>query len=141
MKISRLIFLCIVVVIAAILFVSKIGNKPGEEKIVLSSQTSLEDSVSVVVTPKNVSQPAFEIVLDTHAGSLDEDLTKNSMLIDDLGNVQNPTGWEGDPAGGHHRKGVLQFSRLSKTKTITLKIQNIGQVKERSFTWSIERSI
>lgn len=143
MKTGRLIFLC-VVIIAAILVV-KVSSKQSNVQSsipsqtagnVLSSQANSEGSVTITVTPKNVSKPTFEIVLDTHTGNLDQDLIKNTILIDDQGNIQKPVGWEGDPFGGHHRKGILLFNSFQKkSKLVTLKIQNVGQVQERSFTW------
>src|SRR3989344_6906780 len=135
MKAKRFIFLCIIV-LAAILLLVKVSNKPPNVQSSIPSQTNSEGSVTITVTPKNLSQPTFEIVLDTHTDNLNKDLTKNTILIDDQGNMQKPVGWEGDPLGGHHRKGILLFNSFQeKSKLVTLKIQNVGQVQERSFTW------
>jgi len=138
MKAKRFIFLCIIV-LAAILLLVKVSNKPPNVQSSIPSQTNSEGSVTITVTPKNLSQPTFEIVLDTHTDNLNKDLTKNTILIDDQGNMQKPVGWEGDPLGGHHRKGILLFNSFQeKSKLVTLKIQNVGQVQERSFTWIVK---
>ena len=138
MKAKRFIFLCIIV-LAAILLLVKVSNKPPNVQSSIPSQTNSEGSVTITVTPKNLYQPTFEIVLDTHTDNLNKDLTKNTILIDDQGNMQKPVGWEGDPLGGHHRKGILLFNSFQeKSKLVTLKIQNVGQVQERSFTWIVK---
>lgn len=137
MKASKLVFLCLLVIIASILVMIKIKNKPrNTQKITLPSQTNSEGSVIVAATLKNTSQPTFEIVLDTHSGSLNEDLTQNAVLTDSQGNIQKPVSWIGDPPGGHHRKGELSFQLFSqKAKLLTLKILNIGGIPERKFIW------
>jgi len=119
--------------------VAGVTNKPREiQKTALPSQTNSEGSVTITVTPKNISQLTFEIVLDTHSGSLDEDLTQNAVLIDSWGNIQKPISWTGDPPGGHHRKGELLFQPFSqKTKSLTLKISNTGEIPERKFIWNV----
>lgn len=147
MKYKNIIYICIAIIIAAFVLYRFVGNTPQsnkaqtlpQEQNTLSKQTNSEGSVTITVTPKNLSQPTFEIVLDTHKGNLNQDLTKNTILIDDQGNRQKPVGWEGDPLGGHHRKGILLFNSFQeKSKLVTLKIQNVGQVQERSFTWAIK---
>lgn len=115
---------------------------PAGRQEILSSQTNSQGSVTVQVTPKELSQSSsswdFEIVLDTHSGNLDQDLTKISFLVDDEGNQFEPSSWEGDPAQGHHRTGVLKFKPFSpKPKLIELKIGKIGDVDEKSFKWEL----
>ncbi len=105
----------------------------------LSAKINSENSVSIEVEPIDFSfnKPIrFDVSISTHQGSLDFDLTKISHLEDDKGNIYQPLNWEGSPAGGHHRSGILSFPRLSeKTKFIKLTIENVYNVPERVFKW------
>ncbi|MDO8522585.1 MAG: hypothetical protein Q7S08_04900 [bacterium] len=106
------------------------------------SQTDSQGIVGVTVTPLELSATAsvwkFNVVLDTHSGSLDEDMLTSAALVDDSGKVYRPTNWDGAPPGGHHREGVLSFMpSISVPQAVQLKILNIG-VPERNFTWTIK---
>jgi hypothetical protein len=106
----------------------------------LESQTNDEGPVSITVVPDNTSGSAatwdFTVALNTHSGSLDADLTLVSVLVAD-GKEYKPVSWDGDPPGGHHRRGILKFSPISpKPGSITLKIRQVGGVEERSFSWN-----
>lgn len=60
------------------------------------------------------------------------------MLVDASGKQYRPLAWEGDPPGGHHRKGVLVFESIDPPpRSVTLKLRRIGSVPERSFTWTL----
>lgn len=130
--------LAIVTIGAAILYFMPITNQN-----VLQTQTNSEGSVTIKVTPKDLSRSLttwdFEIVLDTHSGNLDQDLTKSALLIDDKGNQHTPISWEGDPLSGHHRQGILKFNPITpKPNSIELKINNLGNVDERIFKWELD---
>ena len=87
------------------------------------------------ISPKNLSPDLdiweFEIVLDTHTGSLDQDLAQVITLTDNQNNVNKAISWQGDPPGGHHRVGVLQFKPFKETESVTLKITD-NQEQKRS---------
>ena len=98
--------------------------------------------VTVKVTPVELGEDAqlwkFQVVLDTHSGSLDEDLLKMASLADNENNVYYPISWEGPGPGGHHREGILVFKAMSPAPLyIELKIKNVGGVSERSFRWNM----
>ncbi|MBI2097607.1 MAG: hypothetical protein HYT46_01585 [Candidatus Vogelbacteria bacterium] len=104
----------------------------------LETKTTSEGGVTIAVTPQMLDETKFRfrITLDTHAGELDTDLTQVSTLIDDQGRIYKPTGWEGDPPGGHHREGVLAFGPIaSVSQTLQLTIRQIEGVPERQFVW------
>lgn len=108
----------------------------------LSSQINSEGEVEVEVTPVEISESSdlwqFKIVLTTHSVELDQDLTKVTLLFDDKGNIYQPVSWEGTPPGGHHREGVLSFRSIKpQTRSLRLVIQNVGETKEREFTWNL----
>ncbi len=151
MKYKNIIIACIAIIVAAFIIYRFMINPTQSNKTTIDSQkqntlatqTNSEGAVTVKVTPENISEDKkawqFKIVLDTHTGSMDEDLTKNSVLIDGQGEELKPKIWEGDPPGGHHREGLLNFGLFYKVpKSITLILQNVGGVSERKFTWEIK---
>lgn len=105
-------------------------------------QTSNARGVAIKVTPKNLAAGAaaweFAIVLDTHSGSLSDDLAKSASLLDGAGGRQAPLAWEGAPPGGHHREGVLRFKPLvPPPQAIELQIARDGEPAPRTFRWRL----
>ena len=84
----------------------------------LAQQTSSDRGVTVRATPRDVSPAAkaweFDIVLETHSQDLSDDVKAGAVLVGGGGAKLAPLSWEGDPPGGHHRKGVLRFAPLSR---------------------------
>lgn len=108
----------------------------------LTAQKSDAAGVRVVVKPKSVGPNMavweFEVTTDTHTTPLTVDLVKASILIDEGSRRYTPTAWEGDPPGGHHRKGILKFSSPPLTaKSIKLEITDIGGSAPRVFHWTL----
>lgn len=104
--------------------------------------TDSQGIVAVTVTPIELSAGSsvwkFNVVLDTHSGSLDQDMLLSAVLVDDSDRVYRPTNWDGAPPGGHHREGVLTFMPgVSVPKQIQIKVLNI-EVPERNFTWTVK---
>ncbi len=87
------------------------GKKETFQEVSLSPQSNSEGSVDIEITPVDVSESSrewqFEIVLNTHSVELDQDMTKVAFLRDYRGNIY--PSWEGSPAEGHHREGILAF--------------------------------
>jgi len=109
----------------------------------LAPQTSSERGVTVLAAPRELSSTAkvweFEIVLQTHSQDLTDDLEAISALVADGRATQAPTAWEGDPPGGHHRKGVLRFAPVTpRPETIELRILRPGESSPRSFQWQMK---
>ncbi len=76
--------------------------------------------------------------MDTHSGSLDQDLSRDSLLVEDSGREHMPSAWKGDANGGHHRKGVLQFAPVpGNPKSIELRIKGVGTPEARVFAWKL----
>ena len=131
---SALVISAIALWFASVFFVDAAGAAT------LEVRTSDAASVRVVVTPKLPDSGAtvweFEVVMDTHTKPLDTDLAQAAVLTDDTGRSYAPLAWQGDPPGGHHRKGFLQFPLpAGKPKAVELKIKDIGEVGERVFRW------
>jgi hypothetical protein len=101
-----------------------------------------EGQVRVSVTPQSLSKTAdawrFTVQLNTHVTPITQDMVAVASLSDGKGAGEKPTAWEGDPPGGHHRKGVLVFKPIKPAPaTITLHIRQVGGVADRIFTWKL----
>jgi hypothetical protein len=133
-----------IIVLGPILFAAFLwGFSPSSAAPALALQSSDVLGVRVVVTPKNLEIGAkaweFEIVMDTHTKPLDDNLAQVSVLVDDAGRRYEPVAWTGDPPGGHHRKGVLQFPAPKKMPAaIELQIDRIGGAGVRKFRWELK---
>ena len=106
----------------------------------LSTQTSSQSAVTVKVTPRDLAAGTweFEVVFDTHSQELTDDLEKTAVLVSDARASHSPLKWQGDPPGGHHRKGVLQFKAVSPMPAaIELQIKRSGETAPRSFRWKL----
>jgi hypothetical protein len=124
------------VLLAAFAFWSGASSAQG-----LPPQTSNQSAVTVKVTPRNLQGEIweFDVVFDTHSQELKDDLLKNSVLVAAGGNQIPPVDWQGDPPGGHHRKGVLRFNALNPApSTVVLRISRSGEPKPRSFQWELK---
>lgn len=113
------------------------------QSAILGGRTSDVEGVRVVVQPRT-NAPVngkweFNVSMDTHTKPLTADLARVSILIDDdTGRRFNAAGWQGDAAGGHHRKGVLQFPfEGPKPKSLEVQIDSIGGAAKRVFKWEI----
>lgn len=108
----------------------------------LAQRTSIADGVSVAVKPLALGPGAkswdFEVTMNTHVAPLEQDLSKVSMLVDAAGASHKPVAWKGDPPGGHHRKGVLEFAPLAgNPQYVELQIRDVGSPAVRSFKWQL----
>ena len=106
------------------------------------TKTDDQPPVTIKVTPvefgSGVKAWSFQVTLDTHSGSLDNDLLAVTSLVDDVGSVYYPIFWEGPGPGGHHREGILMFEAVNPVPSyIELKIENVGGIPERSLKWNI----
>ena len=96
--------------------------------------------VRVVVTPRVPAAGAttweFDVTLDTHTKPLNDDLVAVSALVDEQGRSTSPSSWQGDPPGGHHRKGILKFAApAGNPTTFELQMNGVGGVNLRTFRW------
>ena len=109
----------------------------------LQSRTNDGGGVRVVVTPKpqtaNATTWDFDVALDTHTKPLTDDLAAASSLVDDQGRTTPAKSWNGDPPGGHHRKGVLQFSApTDNPAAFEVRLKGVGGVDVRTFRWDLK---
>lgn len=105
----------------------------------LPTQSSNADGVAIKATPRPLPDGAweFEIVFDTHTQPLSDDLMKTALLLAN-GKSTSPVAWQGDPPGGHHRKGVLRFDSAGSTRALELVLMRPGEPKPRSFRWQLK---
>jgi len=109
----------------------------------LAQQSSQAGGVSISVKPTDVSAAAttwlFQVTLTTHSGDLGDDLARTATIVDAAGKQNPAMDWEGDPAGGHHRKGVLRFKALSpRPDALELRILRQGETAPRTFRWKLK---
>lgn len=107
-----------------------------------ASQVSNEREIKVTATLHKVQNEAktwdFEVVLETHTKTLNDDLSKSSVLIAD-GKQYLPLSWEGAPPGGHHRKGMLRFKAIApQPQSVELQIRLADDIPPRSFKWLLK---
>ena len=117
------------------------ANQQGTTGPTWPAKIDEQASVNVIVTPLDMSAHSnewrFDISMNTHVVPLDQDMVNIAVLVDENGKIYKPLRWEGAPAGGHHRDGVLVFNPITPIpKSITMKISDIGGV-ERSFIWQM----
>ena len=115
--------------------ISSVKEKKWETK------TDEKFPVTIKVTPIELGGNAeiwkFEVVFDTHSGSLDEDPIKITVLTDDKGNSYPALLWTG-PIGGHHISGTLTFPKISQgAKSMKLIMKNLYNEPERIFIWEL----
>jgi len=93
--------------------------------------------VEVVIQPDSVSEAGatFTISLNTHSVELSMDPAAIARL--EVGGIEWPVdSWDGDPAGGHHRSGILSFSAAGAVEgKITIELE--GFPAPISFTWQL----
>lgn len=100
------------------------------------TKTNIEGGMTVAVTPKKNADGSWEftVAIDNHSQNVMQDLVAVSSLTDAVGRQQPPKAWEGDPPGGHHRRGVLKFGPLSAAPA-RLTIRDLGGIPQRTFVW------
>ncbi len=151
MKKSNLIITILVIAAAGFFLWALIGSRkePAPAAVLPQGNSSAsvyeakydsQGTIEVQVQPIDLSSGEWSIGvgLNTHAGSLDEDMTKIVTLTDDRGDTVAPIRWEGPPPGGHHRNGTLVFAQISpKPASITVIVRDVGGISERKFTWQL----
>lgn len=130
--------------VSLVLFAIAIGMSFGAsaQPVSLPMKENREGPVRVSVTPQSLSKAVdawrFEVRFNTHVMELTEDMVAVASLSDGENAAERPTAWDGDPPGGHHRKGVLVFKPLDRMpETITLHIREVGGIADRAFTWNL----
>ena len=106
----------------------------------LPAQSSSAAGVTVKATPRTLAGAVweFELVFDTHTQDLKDDPAKSASLHA-AGASAAPLAWQGDPPGGHHRKGVLRFKAITPAPAaLELRLQRAGEPSPRVFRWKVK---
>lgn len=114
------------------------------DKIVYEKKINKEGEIEISVEPFGIFSDSsswdFKVILDSHSAEINGDLVELFELIDEKGVSSKATSWDGSPPGGHHREGVLKFKPITpKPTAITLRINRVGGIAERNFTWTISQ--
>jgi hypothetical protein len=105
-----------------------------------AAQSSSAGGVTVTATPRDFSAAVweFELAFNTHTQALNDEPAKAAMLIAGS-SVAKPIEWQGDLAGGHHRKGVLRFKALDpRPQAVELRLERPGESAPRVFRWQLK---
>ena len=126
--------------VLAVLFALALCLGPSAQVI---TQRTVVNGVSVAVTAGNLSPQAsvwdFAVVLHTQSRNLPDDLLKSAVLVDPQGRKYKPLIWEGAPAAGSHRAGVLKFIAIKpRPEWVELRITRSGERKARTFSWLLD---
>ncbi|MDP3982200.1 MAG: hypothetical protein Q8P70_01465 [bacterium] len=122
-------------------FAVSVGERESQKQEIqtgLETQTISAGTVTISVTPTRAleGEMLFSVLLDTHSVELTANLERDAVLQTNQGKEYRPTGWEGDPPGGHHRTGVLAFSLTSPLpQSITLLLSGVEGETPQSFFW------
>lgn len=122
------------------LFVTLAAASGAQAASALPDRSVASNGITVRAAPRALSGGAweFDIAFDTHSGALQDDLMQSASLVAG-GKSISPAGWQGDPPGGHHRKGVLKFDGVDpRPQEIELRIARPGEPKPRSFRWQLK---
>jgi hypothetical protein len=118
-----------------------LGFGAGAAPKALQPVSATEAAVTVKVTPRSLDGATweFDVVMDTHAQDLTDDLVKTAALVASDGSEIRPLEWKGAPPGGHHRAGVLRFKAPDPVPSIVvLKIARPAESKPRVFQWKLK---
>lgn len=123
-------------IIVALLLLASTAMASGFKTVVSNAGGARVDVSPLQLTTGQAA--SFEVRLTTHSVELSQDLKLVSILRDDQGREYKPVQWEGDPPGGHHRKGVLVFPDLTTpVASVTLTIRDVANVTSREFAWTL----
>jgi hypothetical protein len=93
--------------------------------------------VDVTFLKERAEGATFQVVLDTHSGSVDgyrfEEIVR---LRDGRGGEMSPAAVEGAKGSGHHREAMVRFAWPEpRPKTLELVVKGVAGVSERVFRW------
>lgn len=120
-----------------------VSSSAAQIEKILEVKTNDDGGVWIAIRPINLQQGntdwSFEISIDVHSGDLAGDLMQVAELTGGNKASYKPTVWEGDPPGGHHRKGILKFKPITPLpNSIALIIRGVGGINERKFAWNLK---
>lgn len=120
--------------------VAEAGTPERAEPAILQSKTDSQGDVDITLTPRFGEDPQnpfkVEVEINTHSIELGDDLAQAIELRDARGTMYKPQVYEGDPPGGHHRKGVVRFEKLDlRSESFEIEVRGVGGIQVRTFRW------
>jgi hypothetical protein len=91
--------------------------------------------VTVTGVTVDTTEARALVTLDTHAGSLDGDLSASTLTV--AGARIGQATWSGDPPGSHHRSGQLTFPGTSAGPGDDVELAVSGLPEPVVFTWKV----
>ena len=150
-KLAIIIGVAIVIVAFALVAASSQPNQQSPSsgnpssnggRFTLSSKVVNQNNLTIQATPQpfKYGEPVkISLVLDTHSGALNFDLTQMTTLQDSNGTTYAPTGWSGSPFSGHHVSGTLNFPALNgQPSAMQLILKNVNGA-DWTFEWTLSR--
>jgi len=126
----------------SIILAPPLANAQSADGAALPARSNSDGGVQIVVKPKSIAPGApwdFDVAMNTHTKPLTDDLNKAAVLIDGSGQRHQPISWQGDPPGGHHRKGFLRFpAPPTQIESFEIQILGVGGVNTRVFQWTMK---
>ena len=122
------------------LLVATLGSAAGVSAQDALTQRDGQGAVTVAVTragpPEGGVPIRVTIVLDTHAGSLDDVVFERAVVLrTPEGAEVAPIRVEGVKGSGHHRQAVVVFSPVTQRGPVRVAVRNVGGIGERIFVW------
>ena len=101
----------------------------------ISSGSTDEGDVSIVLTPINVAKGIIqiEVAVNTHSVDLSQFDLKKVITLEYQGKTFKPL--SASTLSGHHSSGMITFDVGSYVDGFTIKINGIPSAKERVFEW------
>ena len=101
----------------------------------ISSGSTDEGDVSIVLTPINVAKGIIqiEVAVNTHSVDLSQFDLKKVITLEYQGKTFKPL--SASTLSGHHSSGMITFDVGSGVDGFTIKINGIPSAKERVFEW------
>lgn len=123
----------VLIVLGVVALSGSEGSDSESGNSLMGTQTAQVDDIAVAVTPQTFQSGrlVFDVILDTHSGSLDADLESSTLTVD--GSSTGPATWSGAAPGGHHREGTLTYDVVGSPAQFTLTI--IGLPTPIEMTW------
>lgn len=142
MKRSSTFYLVFLAITIALVLVFSWFVRENEQNEGLATIESEEGGVTVSVTPVmplGTNGWEFEVELNTHSGTLPEDLKDQTSLIVNDELTLSAISWEMSANEAHHKEGILSFQAAENNPdSLELILEDIGGVEKRTFTWRLK---
>ncbi len=142
MKRTSTFYLVFLAITIALVLVFSWFVRENEQNEGLATIESEEGGITVSITPilpLTTDRWDFEVELNTHSGTLPEDLKDQASLIVNDELILSAISWEMSANEAHHKEGILSFQKTElDADSIELVLEDVGGVEKRTFTWRLK---